>query len=255
MYISRPVRCLLLGGLLLALCRPVDAGTIELQWNPVPGVTGYRVHYGTKSGEYTHVVDVGSKPFATIKGLTDCTTWYLAVKGYNRSAESPDFSNEISGWPRPEVVSLSPSARMQGSQFTLEIEGANFQPGATVEIDNPNVFFDSTTTVSCKRIEVAATIEPTARGVRAAEIGHATLTVINPDDVFGVRPRGLRGSDRPGAVRPRPASRDHPRVVWTDGTRSGYPVCSPRERDRPTTTPTRTSTATDGSMATTWPTW
>ena len=191
MYISRPVRCLLFGGLLLAVCRPVEAGTIELQWNPVPGATGYRVHYGTKSGDYTHVLEVGPKPSATLKGLTDCTTWYLAVKAHNRSVDSPDFSNEISGWPRPEVISVSPSARMQGSQFTLEIEGTNFQPGATIEIDNPNVFFDSTTTVSCKRIKVAAAIEPTARGVRAAEIGHATLTVINPDDVFGVRPQAF----------------------------------------------------------------
>lgn len=176
----------MLAALGVAVSHTVEAGSIALQWDPVRGAKGYRVHYGAESGRYDHVLDVGASESATITNLTECTTWYLAVKAYNGAGESPDFSNEVSGWPRPEVISVSPPARIQGSQFTLAVEGANFQPGATLEIDNPYVFLDSSTTVSCKRIEVAATIEPTARGVRPAEIGRYSLTVVNPDEVFGV---------------------------------------------------------------------
>ncbi len=184
---AQPIRSLLFGAVLLAGGGIAEAGTISIAWDAVPGVKGYRVHYGRESGQYTKVLKVGDNTSATIKGLADCTTWYLAVQAYTRKARSA-FSNEVSGWPRPEVSSAEPKASMQGSRLTLEVVGRNFQPGATVAIDNPHVFLDSAVALSCARIQVSAAIEPTVQGARAAEIGRFALTVSNPDDVFGVGP-------------------------------------------------------------------
>jgi hypothetical protein len=166
---------------------PVSAGQILLQWDPVPGATGYRVYYDTRSGSYRRSLDVGNSTRATVPSLTDCTPWYLAVKAYNSAGESAEYSNEVVGWPRPEVTAPDPAAEIQGARFTLDIRGSNFQSGARVEIDSPHVFVDSAAVRSCAQIQVAASIEPTSAGVRPAEIGRYKITIVNPDDVFGER--------------------------------------------------------------------
>lgn len=171
----------------LAAVAPLWAGTINLEWDPVADAAGYRVYFGTSSGLYTQNVSVVGSTRAAISGLADCTTWYLAVKAYNTAGESPAYSNEVIGWPRPEIAAVTPNARMQGEQFTVEVTGANFQAGATLDIDNANVFLDSTSVIDCGRVEALATIEPTATGVRPAEVGTFDVAVVNPDDVFGER--------------------------------------------------------------------
>jgi len=175
---------------LAAALLPVHAGAVHLRWDAVPQATGYRVYYGTQSRQYTASVNAGNTTSTVVNGLADCQTWYLAVKAYNAAGESPSFSNEILGWPRPEVASSSPSSGIQGGQLTLNVAGANFQPGASIEVDNPDVFLASPV-VTCNQIRVAATVEPTARGVRPAEVGRFKVTVVNPDDVFGERSNGF----------------------------------------------------------------
>ena len=140
------------------------SSTIEIDWTdaePASDVVGYRVYYGTSSGNYSQSVNVGNTTSTTLTGLANCTDWYAAVKAYNGAGESPEFSNEISGWACPIVNTPSPASGIQGTQFTLNIHGSNFQSGATVEIDNPNVRLDSPAVLSCDQIQVAATIEPT----------------------------------------------------------------------------------------------
>ncbi len=172
---------------LLALATVARAGTISIAWDAVPNATGYRVYYGTASRAYTQVADVGPATETTIQNLADCTTWYVAVKAYNSAGESQSFSDEVSGWPRPAITSATPAAAKQGDQVAVEIRGANFQSGASVEIDNPRVRLDSVSTVACDRIQMLMTIEPTAANVRPAAIGKFSLTVVQPDNVFGTR--------------------------------------------------------------------
>lgn len=170
---------------------PSYAGSVSLAWDPVSGASGYRIYYGTSSGQYTQNVNAGNTTQATVTGLADCTNWFLAVKAYNSAGESASFSNEVVGWPRPRVTAASPNARLQGELFTIEVTGANFQPGASIEIDNPDVFLTSTSVLDCNRVQAAVTIEPTAAGVRPARIGSYSVSVINPDNVFGDRAGGF----------------------------------------------------------------
>jgi hypothetical protein len=231
----RSIRSLIGAAVLLSLSVPATAGTVSLAWDPASGAAGYRVYYGSSSGSYTQSVDVGSATSATVSGLGDCQSWYLAVKAYNNAGESPGFSNEITGWPAPRVDSTSPSSRKQGDQFTLDINGANFRSGATVQADNPNVFLGSPS-IQCNQISVATTIEPTAAGVRAAEVGPLTVSVDNPDTTFDdgvgvfdvlVNPARFDISADPGPSQGRLDGRDTILLSTLFGSQEGDAVYDP----------------------------
>lgn len=185
-------RCPLLAALLAAMT-PALGGAIDLEWNPVTGATSYRIYYGAASGQYSASMDVGNVTQATVANLANCTTWYLAVKSLSSSGESAEFSNEVFGWPRPEI---NPAGAMQGSQGVVDVTGANFEPGASLEIDNPNVAVQSVTVLGCNQLQAALAIDPPAAGQRAAEVGTWDVTMTNPpdasgDSIFGTRASGF----------------------------------------------------------------
>lgn len=186
---------------LAVLCMAVTstawAGTVNLAWDPLASASGYRVHYGQSPGSYTQVEDVGAATQATITGLADCTNYYFAVKGYSATGESGSFSNQVAGWGRPVVSSTTPATVEQGDTRTLNISGANFKAGATVEYviagmparppGQELVRLQNISVISCNQIQASMTVEPTARGQRAMEIGTFDIDfqVTNPDSVFG----------------------------------------------------------------------
>jgi hypothetical protein len=165
---------------------PAQAGSIVLSWDATQGASGYHVYYGTQSGNYSDFVTT-STTTATINGLQDCATYYVAVKGFNSAGESPNFSNELTGWSRPSVTSATPSTALQGDQIVMDVTGSNFQSGAVVALGNPNVFLTSVQVLSCTHIQLLAAVEPTARTIRPAQVGRLDLTVSNPDSVFGTK--------------------------------------------------------------------
>jgi Fibronectin type III domain len=74
------------------------AGNVNLAWDPVATATGYRLHYGTSSGNYSSSVDAKNQTTITVFGLTDGTTFFFAVTAYN-SATTSGFSNEVTAVP------------------------------------------------------------------------------------------------------------------------------------------------------------
>jgi hypothetical protein len=88
-------------GLILAAAAsaaaPAKAGAIALAWDPAPGATGYYVYYGTQSGHYNPVPVTTSATSATIGGLQDCTTYYLAVKAFNAAGSSVEYLERAFG--------------------------------------------------------------------------------------------------------------------------------------------------------------
>ena len=80
---------------------PAASGTINLSWDAVTAanLAGYRVYYGTASGNYLQAagqgLDAGNFTAYTVTGLNRGSRYYLAVKAYDASnAESP-YSNEV----------------------------------------------------------------------------------------------------------------------------------------------------------------
>jgi hypothetical protein len=167
----------------------VAAGNLSIAWTPVTGATGYRIYYGTGPGEYVRSHDAGPATQATLTGLTNCTSYYLAVKAYNWAGESEEFSNEITGWSRPEFTRSF--AVKQGTETTFEIEGSNFRSGSVVQIEHPDVHLLRTTLLDCGRIEVAVAVDPPGPGLRAARTGRFPLSVTHPDGAHGSAAQGF----------------------------------------------------------------
>ena len=92
-------RHLLLFVLLMLAAMQATAGSLALAWDPVndPRVAGYKVHYGTTSGNYTAQMDAGNVTTSTVPNLADGATYYFAVTAYDGSLVQSGFSNEVAG--------------------------------------------------------------------------------------------------------------------------------------------------------------
>ncbi len=73
-----------------------QAASVTLGWNTVQSSScqGYRVYYGTKSGNYTANVNAGGSSSYTVSNLQSGTKYYAAVTAYSSSAES-GYSTEV----------------------------------------------------------------------------------------------------------------------------------------------------------------
>ncbi len=79
------------------------AGSVTLAWDapvksdgtPVLNVAGYKVHYGTSTGNYDKTVNTGTQKTCTINGLAP-GTYYIAVTCYDTLGNESSFSNEAS---------------------------------------------------------------------------------------------------------------------------------------------------------------
>ncbi|HXV77580.1 MAG TPA: fibronectin type III domain-containing protein [Candidatus Polarisedimenticolaceae bacterium] len=161
---------------------PALAGTISLAWDPVthPDLAGYRVFYGVNASNLDQSVDVGTNAQATLSNLADCTNYFVAVKARGTDGSlSPQFSNQISGWARPVVASVSPPSIQRTTQMALTVSGVNFMPGASVSFSDPAIVVNGVTVNGCSQLVVDVTVPDTAA------VGTTDLTVVNPDQVFG----------------------------------------------------------------------
>ena len=87
--------------LLMALCMiPLSAAiaaTVSLKWDPnfEPELAGYKVYWGTSSGNYTSSKDVGKTTTATINGVEEGKTYYFAATAYDSQNNESDYSNQV----------------------------------------------------------------------------------------------------------------------------------------------------------------
>ncbi len=88
--------------LLFALCAlPLPAAyaaTVELEWdsNTEPELAGYKIYWGTSSGNYSSSKDVGKTTIYTISGLDEDKTYYFAATAYDGSKNESSYSNQVS---------------------------------------------------------------------------------------------------------------------------------------------------------------
>lgn len=106
---------------LLLWCVTAQAAeNVTLAWDPSPGptVSGYRLHYGTASGVYTEVKDVGNSTMATVYALVPGLTYYIVVTAYNSVGESLP-SNEVSFAVTTAQAGLTAQPSNGGIQVTV----------------------------------------------------------------------------------------------------------------------------------------
>jgi hypothetical protein len=99
-YALCPLRYAIIA-LIFALCAlplpAASAATVTLAWdkNPEPNLAGYKVHYGTSTGNYDYSVDVGNYTSCTISGLQEGTTYYFAATAYDSNNFESNLSEEL----------------------------------------------------------------------------------------------------------------------------------------------------------------
>ncbi|MFO1487786.1 MAG: fibronectin type III domain-containing protein [Verrucomicrobiota bacterium] len=73
--------------------------SLAARWDPSPdpAVTGYHLFYGTQSGVYLNMLDVGNVTNASVTGLLPGCTYFFAVTAYDAAGNESDQSNEASG--------------------------------------------------------------------------------------------------------------------------------------------------------------
>jgi len=78
-----------------------DLRAIVLDWTPnsEADIAGYKVHYGTASGLYNQVTDVGSSVGFMQRGLMPGMRYYFALTAYDTSGNESEYSEEVSAVP------------------------------------------------------------------------------------------------------------------------------------------------------------
>lgn len=79
-----------------------DAPTTHIDGSPLADLAGYKLYYGTESGDYTEDLDVGNFTSCSIDGLSP-GTWYFVVTAYDLYGNESGYSNEVAGTIRDEA--------------------------------------------------------------------------------------------------------------------------------------------------------
>src|SRR5947207_11367549 len=102
--------------LLVGAASPAYAATatVTALWNPntESNVAGYKLSFGTQSGVYTTVIDVGNVTTWLVPNLTAGQRYFFAVQAYDTSALLSPFSTEVI-YDAPgaaTITSLSPTS-------------------------------------------------------------------------------------------------------------------------------------------------
>lgn len=91
--------------MLVALEGSSLAGTANLSWSSpttnsdgtqLTDLAGYKIYYGTSSGNYTTTVDVGNINSYQLNNLPDGFTYYFVTTAYDLSGNESGYSNEAS---------------------------------------------------------------------------------------------------------------------------------------------------------------
>lgn len=128
----------LLSGFGAFLPMRTSAQSVTLGWQASTdtNVVGYNIYYGITSGDYTNEVTLGNVTIATLSGLTEGTTYYLAATTYDAQNDQSSLSPEISytvpitetNQP-PMITSLtSTNTAIAGQGVTFSITAAGTGP-------------------------------------------------------------------------------------------------------------------------------
>jgi len=92
-----------------------DGTTVRLAWDPSPNksVVGYRVHYGTESGKYTHQIHVDGRlnAVADVRHLKKGKAYFFAVTSVDADGHESRFSNEVTNNPAKPYPARKHTAR------------------------------------------------------------------------------------------------------------------------------------------------
>jgi hypothetical protein len=80
----------------LSLCYAAQSVTLAWDASSDPNIAGYKLRYGTTSGNPSQTIDVGKTTTATVSNLNDGTTYYFTATCYTAAGLESQPSNEVS---------------------------------------------------------------------------------------------------------------------------------------------------------------
>lgn len=95
--------------------------TVAWDQSSSPEVSGYRIYWGTASGNYTNSAAVGNVLTASINGLNFQRTYFLSATAIGPGGVESAFSNEIT-YTKPCVLKLTRSQNGPSTVMTLSTE-------------------------------------------------------------------------------------------------------------------------------------
>ena len=113
------------GAFLCASRSPLQADqNVTLAWAPSisTDVVGYRIYYGTTSGDYTGLFDIGNTNAVTISRLVDGVTYYFAATSIDGAGNESPFSNEAVYTVPTAAAALTVSPATDGT-FSFNVSG------------------------------------------------------------------------------------------------------------------------------------
>lgn len=126
------------------LCVAYDishAGEIVLSWEPptkneddtpLTDLAGYKVYYGTESGNYSHNTNVGNVTTYQVIGLTVGVTYYFSVTAYDTSGNESAYADEkfiliavpdITAPDKPTAITCIQSNIIINNQTWIGVQG------------------------------------------------------------------------------------------------------------------------------------
>ena len=93
---------------LLSQAQAQATSSVTLAWDPSAssGIAGYRLYYGTSSGNYSQISNVGNTTIATVSNLSDGLTYYFVVTDYNIVGLESAPSNQVAFTTAPNPLSV-----------------------------------------------------------------------------------------------------------------------------------------------------
>jgi Concanavalin A-like lectin/glucanases superfamily/Fibronectin type III domain/Divergent InlB B-repeat domain len=80
----------------LSPCLAVQSCTLAWDASSDSAIAGYKLRYGTTSGNPSQSIDVGKSTTRTVSNLNDATTYYFTVVAYNTAGVDSQPSNQVS---------------------------------------------------------------------------------------------------------------------------------------------------------------
>lgn len=163
--------------LLLLLCLTgmlglLDASSIQINWtapttnedgSPLTDLAGYKLYYGTSSGNYSTILDAGLSTQVVISGLVEGTEYFFAATALDTSQNESEYSVEVpytiptppSDMTPPTVAITSPDMgasvprRSTVSVIAEATDDLGIVDHVTLFVDGQQICADGTAPYSC----------------------------------------------------------------------------------------------------------
>ena len=130
--LSKPLSLIFVALLILLTPQAALSSQVTIAWdaNSQPQVTGYKLCYGTSSGQYTANTDVENQTTVTLSGLQAGTGYFFAATAYDSYSNESNYSHELS---------FTIPQNAQGQSITLNLPSGWVLLSLPFQLSNPAI--------------------------------------------------------------------------------------------------------------------